>query len=191
MKTISQSLRIFLFFTLLAGVVYPLLITGFGQLLFPKQANGSILHRKGKPLGSELIGQSFDSSAIYFSSRPSYVFYNPLPSGGSNLALSSRKLKELFVQRDNNFRKENGLKLNDRIPSEMLFASGSGLDPHISPEAALLQVERICRSRSFTENQKLQLIKTINRLTESPQYLFLGEKRINVLVLNLETDKIK
>lgn len=191
MKTISQSLRIFLFFTLLAGVVYPLLITGFGQLLFPKQANGSILHRKGKPLGSELIGQSFDSSAIYFSSRPSYVFYNPLPSGGSNLALSSRKLKELFVQRDNNFRKENGLKLNDRIPSEMLFASGSGLDPHISPEAALLQVERICRSRSFTENQKLQLIKTINRLTEAPQYLFLGEKRINVLVLNLETDKIK
>lgn len=191
MKTISQSLRIFLFFTLLAGVVYPLLITGFGQLLFPKQANGSILHRRGKPLGSELIGQSFDSSAIYFSSRPSYVFYNPLPSGGSNLALSSRKLKELFVQRDNNFRKENGLKLNDRIPSEMLFASGSGLDPHISPEAALLQVERICRSRSFTENQKLQLIKTINRLTESPQYLFLGEKRINVLVLNLETDKIK
>lgn len=191
MKTISQSLRIFLFFTLLAGVVYPLLITGFGQLLFPKQANGSILHRKGKLLGSELIGQSFDSSAIYFSSRPSYVFYNPLPSGGSNLALSSRKLKELFVQRDNNFRKENGLKLNDRIPSEMLFASGSGLDPHISPEAALLQVERICRSRSFTENQKLQLIKTINRLTESPQYLFLGEKRINVLVLNLETDKIK
>jgi len=191
MKSFVIALRIFLFFTVLTGVIYPLLITGISQLLFPSKANGSIIYKDNNPVGSTLIGQSFDTLAIYFVSRPSTISYNPLPSGGSNYGLTSLKLKEQFEQRKQKFIANNILDSQKEIPSEMLFASGSGLDPHISPEAAKLQVERICKARHFSNSQKICLINIINQLTESPQFLFLGQKRINVLLLNLETDKIK
>ena len=191
MKSFVIALRIFLFFTVLTGVAYPLLVTGIAQLFFPFKANGSIIYYQNKPIGSSLIGQSFDSSAIYFISRPSAIAYHPLPSGGSNYGLTSRKLKEQFELRKKQFISNNHLDVQTEIPSEMLFASASGLDPHISPDAALLQVKRVSKARHFSDNQKLRLINLVHQLTEPPQFLFLGQERINVLLLNLETDKLK
>ena len=191
MKSFIIALRIFLFFTALIGVIYPLLVTGIAQLIFPSNANGSLIYKDKTPIGSELIGQSFDSCEIYFTSRPSSISYNPLPSGGSNFGLTNRKLKEQFVQRIKKFSTQNMLDSLQKIPSEMLFTSASGLDPHIPPEAAMLQVERICRSRHFSDAQKLCLKHIISQLTEPPQYLCFGQKRINVLLLNLDADKIK
>jgi potassium-transporting ATPase KdpC subunit len=191
MRSFVITLRIFLFFTVLTGVIYPLLVTGIAQVLFPSKANGSLIYKDNKAVGSALIGQSFNSSEIYFSSRPSAISYNPLPSGGSNYGLTSRRLKELFEQRKQKFASENMLDSQVEIPSEMLFASGSGLDPHITPEAAMLQVVRICKARHFSNSQEVRLKNMIDQLTEPPQFLCLGQKRINVLLLNLETDKIR
>jgi K+-transporting ATPase ATPase C chain len=189
-KTFILSLKIFLFFTILTGVIYPLIVTGIAQIVFPVKANGSLIISDNKPIGSELIGQQFDST-IYFMSRPSSILYNPLPSGGSNYGLTNLKLKNLVVEREHQFNAFNQLDSLSEIPSEMLFASASGLDPHISPKAALLQVNRIAKARSFDSNQKLKLEQLIRMHTEPPQFLCLGEERINVLLLNLETDKIR
>jgi potassium-transporting ATPase KdpC subunit len=191
MKSCVIALRIFLFFTVLTGVVYPLMVTGIAQLIFSSKANGSLIYKDKKAIGSALIGQSFDSAEIYFSSRPSAISYNPLPSGGSNFGLTSRKLEEQFELRKKHFISENLLYDQAEIPSEMLFSSASGLDPHISPEAALLQVDRISLARHFSDLQKTYLKSIIHQLTEPPQFLCLGQERINVLLLNLATDKLK
>ena len=190
MKTLLISLKIFLFFTVLTGIMYPLLVTGISQLMFPFKANGSLIVKGNTVIGSELIAQKFDNPA-YFSSRPSAISYNPLPSGGSNLGLTNAKLKRNADSCKANFITVNLLESQTVIPSEMIFASASGLDPHISPEAALLQVNRISRARNFDSSQKQRLVECIVKLTEHPQLLCLGEKRINVLMLNLATDKIK
>jgi len=190
MKTLIISIKIFLFFTLLTGVVYPLFVTGIAQVVFPTKANGSLIVKNNQVIGSELIGQQFDST-IYFSSRPSAVSYNPLPSGGSNYGLTNDKLKNLVADRRLAFNTLNQLDSLKEIPSEMLFASASGLDPHISPEAASLQVDRIARTRNFNAEQKQKLRSCVNALTESPQFLLFGDSRVNVLLLNLEADKIK
>lgn len=190
MKTIINTLKIFLFLTVLTGIIYPLLITGLAQIVFPAKANGSLLLRNGQYIGSKLIGQQFDSS-IYFMSRPSAVSYNPLPSGGSNYGPTSKKLYNLVAGRKLYFISFNELDTITDIPSEMLFASASGLDPHISPEAAYLQAERIAKFRNFSAGQKQELRQLIVQQTEKPQFLILGEKRVNVLLLNLMTDKIK
>jgi len=190
MKTFGIAFRIFLVFTILTGVIYPLLVTGIAQVVFPHQANGSLILKDNKIIGSELIGQQFDS-AVYFTSRPSAGLYNPLPSGGSNLGPTSSKLKSLVGERMSKFRTFNQLDSTTVIPSEMLFASASGLDPHISPEAALLQVNRIAKARRFNDSQKQQLIRDIHKQTEKPQFFCLGEERVNVLLLNLKTDEIK
>ncbi len=190
MKTLIISIKILLFFTVLTGLIYPLFITGIAQLLFPSKANGSLIMMDNKIIGSELIGQHFDS-AIYFISRPSAIAYNPLPSGGSNYGLTNLKLKQQVDERKNQFLKFNQLDSLTEIPAEMLFASASGLDPHISKQAAMLQVKRIAKARNFNDSQKQKLTECINRCTESPQLLVLGEERVNVLLLNLEVDKIK
>ena len=189
MKTIIISLKIFLFLTVLTGIIYPLFVTGIAQLIFPWKANGSIIIKNDKAIGSELIGQQFDSS-IYFSSRPSAIAYNPLPSGGSNFGLTNAKLKHSVDSITKQFITYNQLGSLTKVPSEMVFASGSGLDPHISPTAALLQVDRIAKARKFSDVQKQKLVQCVNDLTESPQFFCLGDERINVLLLNLETDKI-
>ncbi|MCX6238478.1 MAG: potassium-transporting ATPase subunit KdpC [Bacteroidia bacterium] len=189
MKTLFIALKIFLFFTVLTGIVYPLLVTGIAQLAFPAKANGSLIVKDNKIIGSELIGQQFDSM-IYFTSRPSAVSYNPLPSGGSNYGLTNVKLKNLVTERKHQFIAFNQLDSLTLIPSEMLFASASGLDPHISPTAALLQVERIAKARNFSIGQKQKLLQSIKELAASPQFLILGEDRINVLVLNLSLNKL-
>jgi K+-transporting ATPase ATPase C chain len=189
MKTLKISLKIFLFFTLLTGIIYPLFVTGIAQVLFPAKANGSLIVCNNKTIGSELIGQFFDSN-VYFSSRPSAISYNPLPSGGSNYGLTSAKLISLVDERRKQFLVFNGLDSLTEIPSEMLFDSASGLDPHISPKAALLQVDRIGKARNFNQNQKEILLQKISTLAESPQLGCLGQERINVLELNIELDNL-
>jgi K+-transporting ATPase ATPase C chain len=190
MKLLVISLKIFLFFTVLTGIIYPLIVTGLVQVILPEKANGSLIYKDNKITGSSLIGQKFDS-AVYFSSRPSAVSYNPLPSGGSNFGLTNTKLKKLVRERELQFIYFNNLDTNAEIPSEILFASASGLDPHISPGAAYLQVERIALARGFDNTQKQKLMQLVKFQTEDPQFLCLGESRVNVLLLNLETDKIK
>ena len=183
------ALKFLLVMTILTGILYPLLMTGLAQLTFPSKANGSMIIKDGKIIGSELIGQKFDST-IYFWSRPSAIGYNPVPSGASNYGPTSDTLKKLVTARRDLFAKMNSVADPLSVPKEMVFASGSGLDPHISPEAALLQVDRIANARHFENNQKELLIKHINDLTETPQFLLLGENRINVLILNLDLDKL-
>jgi potassium-transporting ATPase KdpC subunit len=190
MKTLLISIKIFLFMTVMTGIVYPLLITGVAQLAFHSNANGSMIVRNNVTIGSELIGQQFDS-AYYFSSRPSAISYNPLPSGGSNYGLTNTKLKELVAERIRQFNKFNQKDSLSEIPAEMLFSSASGLDPHISQQAALLQVDRIAKARHFDEKKKEELIQLIKTRTEAPQFFILGEERNNVLLINLDLDKIK
>lgn len=189
MKTFLISIKIFLFFMLITGIIYPLIITGIAQAFFPFKANGSLIYRDKYLVGSQLIGQQFDST-IYFNSRPSAISYNPLPSGGSNIGLTNIKLKNHVTGRKNQFIAFNHLDSLSEVPSEMLFASASGLDPHISPEAALLQVDRICIARKFNALQKIKLKQKILNLTEAPQFLCFGEERLNVLLLNLELEKL-
>ena len=190
MKTqILIAIKIFALFTILLGIVYPLVITGVAQLVFPEKANGSLIIQDNKIIGSELIGQKFDST-IYFSSRPSAIDYNPLPSGASNLGPTSSKLKQQVADRKALWVKSNPTANPENIPSEMLFASASGLDPHISPKAAVLQVDRIADIRQLNSDQKQKLIQSIKELSEAPQFGFLGEARINVLLLNIELDRL-
>ena len=189
-KQIITSLKMLGITTLLLGVIYPLFITGIAQLAFPKKANGSLVNVNGTLRGSELIGQKTDSAA-WFHSRPSATDYNTLPSGASNLALTNKKLYDLVQVRKHKFMEENNLSNTAAIPSEMLFASASGLDPHISPEAAKMQINRIAAVRGFSEDQKKQLSGLVDKLTERPQYSIFGCAKINVLMLNLELDKLK
>jgi K+-transporting ATPase ATPase C chain len=188
MKTFIISLKIFLFLTILTGIAYPLLITGIAQVIFHEKANGSLIVKDNQVIGSELIGQQFDST-IYFTSRPSAISYKPLPSGGSNYGLTNTKLVNLVAERRKQFVADNQIDSMSLVPSEMLFASASGLDPHISQSSALMQVDRIVKTRTLNTIQKQNLIQTIENLTEPPQYFILGQERVNVLVLNLELDK--
>ncbi len=190
MKTLIIALKIFLVFTVLTGTVYPLLVTGIAQIIFPSKANGSLILQNNQIIGSEIIGQQFDS-AIYFTSRPSAISYNPLPSGGSNLGITSQKLMQQVNDRRLKFIELNGLESNTEIPSEMLFASASGLDPHISVQAAILQVNRIAKARNFDDFQKQKLHEILKKNTETPQFLCLGQERVNVLKLNLDLDNLK
>ncbi len=184
------SLKFLLVMTILTGVFYPLLMTGLAQLIFPSKANGSLIVKDGKIIGSELIGQKFDST-IYFWSRPSAINYNPVPSGGSNYGPTSDTLKKQVESRRQLFAKVNSVTDVMSVPKEMLFASASGLDPHISQESALLQVGRIVAARQFNKSQQDELLKRMGSLVESPQFLIFGEIRINVLKLNIELDKIQ
>lgn len=186
---IRIALKLFALFTILFGLAYPLLITGIAQLAFPEKANGSLIVQGNKLIGSKWIGQKFDSE-FYFWSRPSATSYGAMPSGGSNLGPTSSTLKQLVAERAALFTGSNQLPASEIIPSEMLLASASGLDPHISPRAALLQVERIAKSRQFDDGKKQKLMGLITELAEAPQFSFLGENRVNVLLLNIELDKL-
>jgi len=183
------ALKFLLIMTILTGIIYPLVMTGIAQVVFPSKSNGSLILKDSKVIGSELIGQKFDSS-IYFWSRPSAIGYSPVPSGASNYGPTSDTLKKLVDTRREYFANNNSVNNLTDVPLEMIFASGSGLDPHISPAAAQLQVERIAQARHFDSSQKQNLVETVKKLTEKPQFLILGEERINVLNLNLALDKL-
>jgi K+-transporting ATPase ATPase C chain len=184
------ALKFLLVMTVLTGVIYPFFMTGVAQLVFPAKANGSLVMQDGKIIGSELIGQKFDSS-IYFWSRPSAIDYNPIPSGASNLGPTSDKLKKQVVERRKLFATNNSITDTSAIPKEMLFASASGLDPHISPEAAFLQLKRVAMARNLNETQKQKVQQLIKNKTQEPQFFLFGEPRINVFELNLALDSIK
>jgi K+-transporting ATPase ATPase C chain len=191
MKTqIIPALKFLIIMTILTGIVYPLLMTGIAQVFYPSKSNGSLIIRNGKAIGSVLIGQKSDSS-IYFWSRPSSVDYNPIPSGASNLGPISDTLKKQVLARREIFAKMNSVKDPLSVPKEMIFASGSGLDPHISPEAALMQVDRVSAARHFTAEQKVKLLEVVRKLKEPSQLHLFGEERTNVLSLNIELDKIQ
>lgn len=169
--------------SILLGGIYPLAVWGIGQLLFPRQANGSLLERENEIGGSALVAQPFTSPA-YFHPRPSAVDYavSGVKSGGSNLGPLSRRLHEQAKTRIRNYRKENRLPAASRIAADAVSASASGLDPHISPANAIAQADRIARARGIKKEQVLRLIE-LHR--EGRQLGILGEERVNVLRLNL------
>ena len=176
-------------FTLLTGLVYPLAVTGMAQLIFPYQANGSLMQRDGKVIGSELIGQSF-TDAKYFWGRPSATVwfpYNAAASYGSNLGPTNPALEQAVKARIEALQSADP-ENKAPIPVDLVTASASGLDPHISVAAALYQAPRVARERSLSEAQVRLLIA---QYTEGPQFGFLGEPRVNVLRLNLALDGLQ
>jgi potassium-transporting ATPase KdpC subunit len=186
---IRPALTTLLILTVLTGLVYPLAVTGLAQLFFPDQANGNLILHEGKGVGSRLIGQPFDAPH-YFWSRPSATSpfpYNAAASGGSNLGPTNPALIEVVKARVAALRAAD--PGNDSpLPVDLVTASGSGLDPHISPAAALYQVKRVARARGLDENTVQTLV---TQHTEGRQFGLLGERRVNVLQLNLALDALK
>ena len=184
---LRPALVLLLLFTLLTGLAYPLAVTGLAQKLFPTQANGSLIERDGKTSGSALIGQQFDSEK-YFHGRPSAtspVPYNAANSSGSNAGPTQKALIERVRAEAAKLQAENpGVP----VPVELVTASGSGLDPHLSPGATLFQLPRIARARRLGEQQLAQLVAERTQ----PRWLgLLGEPVVNVLELNLALDALK
>lgn len=171
-------------------MVYPFMVYGIVKIFYPDKSAGSFIEVNGKTFGSELISRNFDNPA-YFQPRPSAVNNFPLPSGASNLGPSSRKLKETSDSIKKAYIKINMLPENIEVPPDAVFSSGSGIDPHISPENAFLQIDRISKYRNFNAENKKRLKELIYGKIEYPQFGILGEPVINVLKLNIELDKIK
>lgn len=189
-RQIITGLKFLAVMIILTGVVYPAIVTAITSLIFPKEASGSLVENNGVISGSKLIGQNFESEK-YFWSRPSFNNYDPLPSGASNLGPLNPLLINMISQREKIFRQANKIKEDLNIPPEMVTASASGLDPHISQAAALLQVPRIALARGMDNAKKDQIVKLINDLTEKRQFSLLGEPRINVFLLNLSMDNLR
>lgn len=185
MKYFLPAFRMFVFMTLLTGLIYPLLVTGVSHTFFSHFAKGSFVEKNNSLVGSELIGQKFEADK-YFWPRPSAIHYNPLPSGGSNLSLASQDLKKRIDESSIKLQEKNSAE-DQVIPQDILFSSGSGLDPHISPSAAYYQIERISKSRNLESTAVRKLVKD---LTEHRQFGILGEPRVNVLKLNLALDAL-
>jgi K+-transporting ATPase ATPase C chain len=146
-KELKPAVSLFIALSVLTGLAYPLFVTGIVQVAMPDKASGSLLYVNGTVVGSELIGQNFTSPG-YFHGRPSAVGYAGNNSGASNYGPTSAKLMEQVRQRVGQVRRENGLLPNAYVPADLVLASGSGLDPHISPESALLQVQRVAKART-------------------------------------------
>lgn len=183
MKQLKISIMLLLIFTVLTGLAYPLLITGMGVVLFPHKSGGSLIVTNGTVKGSELIGQYF-ARPEYFHGRPSAVNYDSALSGGSNLGPANKKLIESVKLRAASVRSEYGLNDTSIIPSDLIFASGSGLDPHISVDSAVLQCERIAAVRKI---DKALLLSLVGKYSER-QLPFYGKSFVNVLKLNMELD---
>ena len=171
--------------TIILGLAYPLAVTGLAQVIFPDKANGQLIkNANGTIIGSRLIGQPF-SSPGYFRSRPSAVGYDATGSGGANLGPTNPKLLDRVKTDVEKLQAENPGK---PVPIDLVTASGSGLDPHISPGAAEFQIPRVARERNISEDELRQIVATH---TEGRQFGFLGEPRVNVLELNLDLDNRK
>jgi K+-transporting ATPase ATPase C chain len=195
-KEIRPAIVLILAFTVITGVIYPLAVTGVSGVIFPHQAKGSLVEREGKVIGSKLIGQAFTSDK-YFHGRPSATLgpdpsdpskttavpYNAANSAGSNLGPTNKALIERVTGDVEKLKQENP---SAQVPTDLVTTSGSGLDPHISPDAAYFQVPRIAKARNMPENALRQLV---TEHIESRTLGLLGEPRVNVLELNLALDK--
>lgn len=186
-RYLRPAVVLLLLMTLLLGIIYPLVVTGIGQLVFPRQANGSLVRSGETVVGSSLIGQAAGDPG-YFWPRPSATDYGTLPSSPSNLGPTSDTLAELVREREADFRAANGLADDADVPVEMLFASGSGLDPHISPDAARLQVARVAVARGL---DPAVIAGLVDEQVERPQLGILGRPRVNVLLLNMALDELE
>jgi potassium-transporting ATPase KdpC subunit len=187
LQQLLPALRITLVMTVLTGLIYPLAVTGLCQTLFHDKANGSLITVNDQVVGSALIGQNF-SKARYFQPRPSAAGndgYDPTASGGSNLGPTNQKLIDRVKASVEKFRKENPT-YKGLLPADLVTTSGSGLDPHISPASAAVQVHRVARARGVP-TEKLQAL--VDEHTEGRDLGFLGEPRVNVLLLNLALDR--
>ena len=184
-RQLKIAIRIFVALTLLTGIIYPLTVTGLSQLFFPRRANGSLVRVQGRVVGSELLGQGF-ATPRYFQGRPSAVDYNAAGSGASNYGPTSQRLMDFVKGRVEQVRRDNGLAENVPVPADLVTASGSGLDPHISLEGALLQVPRIARERNLDPERLAHWVKNSSR----PTWLGTGLDRVNVLKLNVALDTL-
>jgi K+-transporting ATPase ATPase C chain len=185
LEQLLPALRIVLVLTVLTGMLYPALVTGIAQAIFPKQANGSVIEVNGKVIGSELIGQKF-TRPEYFQGRPSAAGdgYDAANSSAFNFGPTNQKLVDRIKADAEKFHKENPA-FTGPIPADLLTASASGLDPHLSPASAAAQVARVAKARGIPQAQVQEFV---DRHTESRQLGFLGEPRVNVLKLNLALD---
>jgi K+-transporting ATPase ATPase C chain len=187
MKNLITAILMTVVTTILLGLVYPLAVTGLAQMMFKNKADGQLIERNGQTVGSRIIGQPF-SSPGYFRSRPSAagaVGYDAGASSGSNLGPTNKKLIDRVKTDVEKLQAENPGK---PIPVDLVTTSGSGLDPHISPAAAEFQSPRVARERGMSE---AEINRLIAEFTDSRQFGFLGEARVNVLLLNLKLDEIK
>jgi K+-transporting ATPase ATPase C chain len=185
-KQLLPAVRMTLTLAVLTGLLYPGVVTGLSQLLFPTAANGSLIQQNGRIIGSTLIGQNF-TRPEYFQPRPSAAGndgYDPTASSGSNFGPTSQKLADRVKASVEKFRKENP-EYKGPIPADLLTASGSGLDPHLSPASVAAQAPRVAKARGVSQEQIRQLVA---QFTEDRDLGFLGEPRVNVLRLNLALD---
>src|SRR3954470_2203901 len=198
LREIRPAILILLLLTAITGLAYPLAVTAIAGVIFPKQAQGSLIEKDGKVIGSALIGQGVKDDK-YFHGRPSATFapdpadstktvpapYNAANSGGSNLGPTSKALNDRVKEEVEKLKPENP---NASVPIDLVTTSGSGLDPDISPEAALFQVPRVAKARNLSEDRVRHLVAT---QTQGRFVGLLGEPRVNVLALNLELDATK
>jgi K+-transporting ATPase ATPase C chain len=190
-KLIIQSVKQLILWSVVTGAVYPLVITVIAQAAFHNQANGSLVERNGKIIGSALLAQQFQTTN-YFWPRPSACTYGTGPTGisassGSNLGPTSGALQTNVINNAAAFISGNNLPTNTVVPPDMVFASASGLDPHISPESARLQIARVAAARGLSQDKVNELVE---KFVEPPQWGFLGESRVNVLLLNVALDQL-
>jgi potassium-transporting ATPase KdpC subunit len=186
-KIVIRAFLLLLAVTVLTGVLYPLAVTGLAQLFFPSQANGSLIRNHGKVIGSALIGQDFRSPR-YFHGRPSAANYDATASAGSNLGPTNRVLLKTIADRVKAVRQENQLPADRPVPSDLVTASASGLDLHISPDGALLQAPRVAKARRLSVATIRQLVQ---KYTEHPFLGVVGAPRVNVLRINLALDSLQ
>lgn len=186
MKEIKNALLMFVVFSVILGIIYPVVITGISQVVFPHQANGNLITEDGKVIGSKLIGQNF-SSPEYFHGRPSAIGYDSSTSGGSNLGPTNQKLVDQIEKRVQQVRSEESLPSNSAVPADLVLASGSGLESYIYVESTRLQVPRIAKARGLTETEVENLIKS----NVQSSWLRTGNPMVNVLKLNLALDNLR